>query len=391
MKPTPFSAKARPRGCRTKPARGRVLFAIKPGYQFLVALTALLLALAGCSALNLAAAPTLPPPTNTPAPRPFPTVTPTPSPTPRPAPTSTATATATHTPAPQPTAAAAPTPTPLPAGCRPDPALPCRIDHVVIISIDGLRPDALAQADTPALDALIQAGAYSPSARAVLPSVTLVNHASMLGGMSPEKHGIDWNELLPERGKIKGPTLFSVVHAAGLSTAMVVGKPKFEHLVLPNSVDNYIYAGFLDVQVAGRALEVIQAGLPNLLFIHLPDVDTAGHATGWMSAAQLLVIGQTDSQVSRLVDALKTGNYLNTTLLLVVSDHGGRETWHGEDTPEQTTVPWLAVGPGVPAGLSLHSRIAMYDTAATTLYALKLPIPPEWDGRPVTEIFGPKE
>lgn len=272
--------------------------------------------------------------------------------------------------------------------CSSEEPAACQIEHVVLISIDGLRPDALAEADTPTLDTLIAAGAYSPAAQAVLPSVTLVNHASMLSGMTPEKHGIYWNETLPNLGKVEGPTLFSAAHEAGLETAMVVGKPKLDHLVLPNSVDTYIYAGFLDRQVVDRTVAVIQAGLPDLLFVHLPDVDSAGHLTGWMSTGQLLAIEQTDRLIAELLVALEAGRFLNNTLLLVVSDHGGRETWHGDDSPEETTVPWLAVGPGVPAGLTLQAEIMMYDTAATALYALGVPVPERWDGRPVLEAFG---
>ncbi|HXV43238.1 MAG TPA: alkaline phosphatase family protein, partial [Anaerolineae bacterium] len=177
---------------------------------------------------------------------PPPTATSPPSPTPVPTKTS---------PAPSPTPTSVPTPKPAPveatevAGCVCGEATcPCQINHVVIISIDGLRPDAIEEADTPTLDALRAQGAYSPAAQAVLPSVTLVNHASMLGGMSPAKHGIYWNTNDPDLGKVKGPTLFSLAHEAGLSTAMVVGKPKLKHLVLPDSVDNYIYAGFTDLQ-----------------------------------------------------------------------------------------------------------------------------------------------
>lgn len=258
---------------------------------------------------------------------------------------------------------------------------------MVIISIDGLRPDALELADTPTLDALRRAGAYSPEARAVLPSVTLVNHASMLGGMSPDKHGISWNVDDPRRGKITGPTLFSLAHEAGFSTAMVVGKPKFEHLALPGSVSQYIYAGFTDGQVVADALPVIKQGLPDLLFIHLPDVDSAGHLTGWMMPAQILAIGATDSQVGAVVAALEEGGYLETTLLIITADHGGSDFAHGSDSPEDTTIPWLAVGPGVPAGVTLTAEITTYDTAATALYALRLPVPEIWDGKPVKEIF----
>jgi predicted AlkP superfamily pyrophosphatase or phosphodiesterase len=263
----------------------------------------------------------------------------------------------------------------------------CQIEHVLIISIDGLRPDALELADTPTLDALRAAGAYSNSAQAVLPSVTLVNHASMLGGMGPEKHGIIWNEMDLERGMVKGPTVFSVAHEAGLSTAMIAGKPKLEQLVLPDSVDLYYYAGYTDTQVVLQALEVIQAGLPDILFIHLPDVDSAGHLTGWMSTAQLLAVNLTDNLIGRVVAALETEGYLETTLILITADHGGSGFRHGSDSPEDTTIPWLAVGPGVSKGLVLEREIMIYDTAATALYALNLPIPEIWDGKPVLDIF----
>lgn len=264
---------------------------------------------------------------------------------------------------------------------------PCEIKYVVIISIDGLRPDAIEQSDTPTLDALRAQGAYSPMAQAVLPSVTLVNHASMLGGMSPAKHGIYWNSNDPDLGKINGPTLFSVAHEAGLSTAMVVGKPKLEHLVLPDSVDNYVYAGFTDRQVVNEAVAVIETSMPDLLFIHLPDVDSAGHALGWMSLGQLLALNLTDGIIGEIVAALETQGYLDQTLLIITADHGGSGFKHGSDSPEDMTIPWLAVGPGVPAGVTLQSEIVTYDTAATALVAFGLAIPGFWNGQAVMEIF----
>jgi hypothetical protein len=51
------------------------------------------------------------------------------------------------------------------------------------------------------------------------------------------------------------------------------------------------------------------------------------------------------------------------------------------------TIPWLAVGPGVPKGIILDREIITYDTAATVLYAFHLPIPDTWDGQPILEIF----
>ncbi len=350
---------------------------------------AIALTLIGCTTLKIAGA-SLPTATFSPSATPFSTATSFSTATPIPTPTQpTPKTTPTTLPTPTPTATDLPHPTktPDPTICPCPPPCSCQIEHVVIISIDGLRPDVLDKADTPVIDALQANGAYSPRAQAVLPSVTLINHASMLSGMSPEKHGITWNEHDPALGTVNGPTLFSVAHQAGLSTAMVVGKPKLEHLVLPDTMDTYNYAGFTDRQVVNEAVKVIEAGLPNVLFIHLPDVDSAGHLTGWMSRGQLFAVSMTDDQVGKVVAALDTEQYLDKTLLIITADHGGSDTSHGSDSPEDITVPWLAVGPGVSVGVVLESNIIMYDTAATALYALNLPVPKVWEGQPTQEIF----
>jgi hypothetical protein len=297
----------------------------------------------------------------------------------------TATKTPTPLPTPSPTATGLPTPAPVAIPTQAPVRPP--FEHVVIISIDGLRPDALALADTPALDNLKANGAYSPNAQAVLPSNTMPNHASMLSGMIPGKHGILWNLPTSESPHVNGPTLFSAAHAAGFSTAMVVGKAKLEYLVLPDSVDQFIGSDTSDIAVKNQALQVIRAGLPNILFIHFPDVDNVGHAAGWMSPGQLQTVTIVDGLISEIVTTLREADYLDRTLLIITSDHGGNGMGHGEGLPVDTTVPWLAVGPGVPAGHTLTGAIMTYDTAATALTALGVPIPGVWDGRPIQEIF----
>ncbi|MDM8528006.1 alkaline phosphatase family protein [Anaerolineales bacterium HSG24] len=367
-------------------------------------------------------------PTNTP----LPTATPSPSPTFSPTPTMTSTAlpTATDTPkatltfTPSPTATPLNTDTPVPVATAtplpltstlisteevsqtflstvPDPTfdpvstltLPdnwpcdCPVEHVVIITIDGLRADALPEADTPILDTVRAHGAFHPQARAVVPSVTLVNHASILGGMAPENHGIMWNINAPDLGLIRGPTLFSAAKAMSMTTGMIYAKPKLEHIVLTDSVDILEHGGYHDIQITTNALNQIEAGLPNVLFIHLPDVDSAGHLTGWMSKMQLWTLEATDSYIGAIILALEQHDYLNRTLVIITSDHGGVGRKHGADTPEETIIPWFALGPNIKQGLELNEPLFAYDTAATAAYALGISIPPEWDGQPVLDIF----
>jgi predicted AlkP superfamily pyrophosphatase or phosphodiesterase len=265
--------------------------------------------------------------------------------------------------------------------------LPPKIKHVVIISIDGLRPDALFIATTPALDELKIRGTYCPQAQTIKYSITLPSHASMLSGMIPEKHGITWG--IPYIGwpGMAGPTLFNVAHDAGLSTGMVFGKQKMNYLVLSNSVDKLFGVDAHDPEIKEQAIEFIQEGLPTVFFIHFPDTDRVGHAYGWMSPYQLDAIAFVDGLIGEIVAQLETEGYLRNTLLIITADHGGHGFSHGDDAPEDRTIPWLAVGPNVPPGLILTRSINTYDTAATVLYALELPIPEKWDGQPVLEIF----
>jgi hypothetical protein len=264
-----------------------------------------------------------------------------------------------------------------------------KINHVIIISIDGLRPDALLTAEAPNLDKLIAKGSFCPQAQTVSLSITLPGHASMLSGMLPEKHGILWG--LPYIGwpGMAGPTIFTVAHEAGLSTGMVFGKEKMNYMVL-SPVDQFFGQDAHDPEIKEQAIKFIREGLPHILFIHFPDTDRVGHAYGWLSPNQFQSIAFVDGLIGEVVAELDREGYLNQTLLIISSDHGGHGFSHGDDAPEDRTIPWLAVGPGVPAGVTLTRPINTYDTAATVLYALGLPIPEKWDGQPVMEIFPPQ-
>ncbi len=308
-------------------------------------------------------------------------------------PTLTPSSTATHTPTATPTPTFTPTPTATPTATVTPTATPTPVPptptRVLIISIDGLRPEGIQFAETPTLDRLIARGAVSWKAQTVLPSATLPGYASMLSGSSPEVHGVRWNNYEPDRGYIPLPTLFSVTHDAGLSTAMFVGKPKLEHIAVPGTVDTFAFVTGGDAQVAGRAAEHLRQALPELLFVHLPDVDTAGHVHGWLSSLQLDAVARADEAASVLLLTLEEMGWLDSTFILVTADHGGNGTSHGGSDPESMTVPWIVAGPGIRAGYEIKSEVRVYDTAATVVWALGLSLPVEWEGKPIVEAFLP--
>jgi predicted AlkP superfamily pyrophosphatase or phosphodiesterase len=256
----------------------------------------------------------------------------------------------------------------------------------VILSIDGLRPDAIALAPMQNLMELAQAGAYSLNAQTTYPSVTLSSHASMLTGMCPSKHGVNWNDYLPENGFAQGTDIFDVASAAGLQTDMFVTKKKLVQLTEPASLDRAVFVNDRDLVLMERLLDEFPADF-GVLFIHFGISDGMGHSYGWLSSQQLSTLYRADEALGQLLDELDTRGLRSETLIIVTADHGGHLSTHGSNSPEDMTIPWIASGAGIQPK-PLTTLIHTMDTAATAAFALGLPIPPEWDGVPVYEAFG---
>jgi predicted AlkP superfamily pyrophosphatase or phosphodiesterase len=286
-----------------------------------------------------------------------------------------------------PVAAAVPPPVPPPAPTTPAPAAPPLADHVIILSEDGMRPDALLQAKAPVHQALMREGAYTMKARTIRQASTLPSHAAMLSGFDVADHGLFWNSWRPERGFIKVPTVFSVAMNAGKGTAAFVGKRKLEHIA-HGSVTLFSRPGYLCPKVVQQAAAYFKENRPQIEFVHFSDPDEEGHAIGWMSEQQITAIGHADRCLGVLVEAIRSVN--ERTLLIISADHGGNGRNHSGAIEEDRLIPWIVWGPGVRPGHRIAARVSTVDTAATTLWALGYAPSPGGSGQPVLEAFDPR-
>lgn len=281
----------------------------------------------------------------------------------------------------------------LAAGSRPVPA----ISRVLIVRVDGLRPDLLLRAKTPTLHRLMREGTFTMWARTAAVAVTLPSHVSMLTGVAPEKHGIVWNTNLPPERRIypAWPTLFELARGAGYTTAMAAGKSKFSALEKPGTLTwSYVpgEAAISDGAVADTALRWIVRYAPQVLFVHLPTVDTVGHDRGWGSPEQLSAIEAADGCIGRILAGLSRRGVLDSTVVVVSADHGGAGRTHGPGDPRSLEIPWIVSGPGIARDRDLTTNgdleIRTEDTFATVCWLLGITPPKPIDGHPVTQILG---
>ncbi len=277
-----------------------------------------------------------------------------------------------------------------------------RADHVFIVSFDGGKPAVIAQSEMPVLKSMATEGAHTWEAQTIMPCITLPSHTSMLTGVTPLKHHIIWNDWKPELGLVKVPTIFSIAKEHGFTTAMFVGKVKFRHLDLPGTVDTFVFplpnlpadakAAEKSKVEAKPVAEAFAAALaqglkPNLCFIHFSDTDTAGHKYGWGSPEQIKAFANCDAALKTVMDAINKAGIADSSVVILTADHGGHDKTHGLAIPDDLIIPWIAWGKGVKKQTSLTAPIGTCDTAATALWLLGIPVPADWDGKPVTSAF----
>jgi predicted AlkP superfamily pyrophosphatase or phosphodiesterase len=274
------------------------------------------------------------------------------------------------------------------AGARPVEA----IDRVLIISIDGLRPDLLLRAFMPRVRGLCFGGSYTFWAETTPEAYTLPCHVSMLTGVSSEKHGVTWNDYI-EESYPNVPTLFEVARQAGYSTAMATGKMKFVVLTKPGTLDHFFLPPdepVSDRDVAAQAEKLLREHQPQVMFVHLPGTDEAGHKYGWGSREQIAAIELADEAVGLILAVVTDLKLTDSTLVILTSDHGGAATDHKMNDPRSHFIPWIASGPGIRADFDLTQvdrRIRIEDTFATACAVLGIDPGDEGEGKPVLEIL----
>jgi len=151
-----------------------------------------------------------------------------------------------------------------------------------------------------------------------------------------------------------------------------------------------LYRGNEDEKAVAAMVDLISdPHPPNLMFVHLDDVDHAGHGHGWGSDAYCSAMRQADCHVGTLLDALDRAGISEETLVMVVADHGGVGCSHGGFTEAELFIPFIVRGGGVSKGLHLpeDAAVSILDVSPTALHALGIAPGRHMRGRVVHEIW----
>jgi len=244
--------------------------------------------------------------------------------------------------------------------------------YVVLVSIDGFRPDFYLDKSwpTPNLQQLMANGSYAKGVRCIFPSVTYPSHTTLITGTFPAKHGITYNtmpneehkyEWTTDSKKIKAETLWQAARKKGLKSASVswpisVGaeidynlpeiwsetnmadrKSAIAALATPKGLleemekyaigdvdmeDLNLSSLAMDENNSRMAAYILRKYKPRLLSIHIAGVDGAEHKEGRSGDGVSRAVASADHAVMNLLDAIKKAGMQDSTAIIITGDHG---------------------------------------------------------------------
>jgi predicted AlkP superfamily pyrophosphatase or phosphodiesterase len=263
---------------------------------------------------------------------------------------------------------------------------------VVLVVLDGLRPEAVTPEVMPALTALSAAHWRALHAVTVSPSVTVAALTSLASGVSPERHGLI-EPGFRTLGMFSELTLLPMhlrrnERQVGIvTTTLPIPSQILARTLLGVAGAVDLISGGEEPESVGEttAREVIKRGA-GLTVVYLNDCDRAGHASMWMSPVYLEAASRLDHAVAILAELARRDD----TLLIVTADHGGGGLVphdHDGDHPLNLRIPLILAGRGVHRATTSQRPAHLLDIPPTIIDAFGLAVPTSYEGRVLSEAF----
>jgi hypothetical protein len=231
---------------------------------------------------------------------------------------------------------------------------------LLILGVDGCRPDALLKAEAPNLRALADSGLYTWWALSRPPTKSGPCWSSIFTGVWNDKHGVTDNTFANSRFD-QYPMLFTRLKNAYPSfySGLFVYWPNLG-TDMPHGAD-VIAGDWSDANTLERAINFLSEEQADALFVHFGAVDAAGHGMSFdaESPDYIDAIHVVDGQVGQVISAMKSRpNFSNEHwIVIALTDHGGYTTHHGGTMIEEMRTFFIISGNDVPRGEIPHDWI----------------------------------
>ena len=273
-----------------------------------------------------------------------------------------------------------------------------KIKHVIVFGIDGCSPDGIQKAPTPNIDSLVANGSWTWEAKAQMPTSSSTNWSSIIDGVPPRVHGV-WSNKWQRKdirdsvycGGKKGqifPTIFRVLRENDRKAqiACIMEWWSFRRLV-EHGVCSISQRTILEGVTDTRVPTVVKVRKPKFLFIHFNNVDETGHKYGHGTQNYYDAVARVDQSIGKVIKAVKKAHMLESTVFIIIADHGGIGKGHGGPSPREVNVPFVISGAGIKKNHHITAAVNNYDLPVTIAKMFNAKTPDCWEGKVVDEVF----
>jgi predicted AlkP superfamily pyrophosphatase or phosphodiesterase len=253
-------------------------------------------------------------------------------------------------------------------------------EKILLILVDGMRPDSLEICKHPFISKMKRTGSYTGEAQTVMPSVTLPCHMSLFHSVAPDRHGVLTNTYTPQVRPING--LFEQLRLSKKSCGFFYNWGELRDLAKPDSiaygcyVSGHIYT-YKEANsiITDEAIKYINKAKPDFVFLYLGYTDEAGHAYGWMTEEYIESVYESWDCIEKIVTSIS-----EDYTVMITADHGGHDRSHGSDSPEDMTIPLFIKGSTFTPDVKLEN-VNIIDIAPTIVRLLGVEAADEWEGK----------
>lgn len=254
------------------------------------------------------------------------------------------------------------------------------MNKVILILLDGMRSDSLQKCGNPYVEKFKKDSTYCVKGQTIFPPLTLPVHVSLFYDVEPNIHKTFTNVFFANDDVKTG--LIEQLKKHGKKNAFFYDWEQLRNVYRAGNVDRALYVAN-DLQNSGEevltenAIEYINREKPDFTFFYCGSPDATGHRKNLMSKEYLLRVNELWNVVKKIRESIS-----EDYTVIVTSDHGGHLDNHGEDVPEDMTIPVFFNGKDFEKNRELK-EFSILDVAPTVAKLLSVPIDESWQGKPI--------